>query len=113
MKKPLIIAAVLLLCACASDQRGKEEMSDINEILEFFQALDYENGLEVVVKTFERFPLQYAATLGLDGNAQVRPSSSNTKRTACCILTLSLFTPPTKNCSPIRIFRSASAISQP
>lgn len=42
MKKPLIIAAALLLCACASDQREKEEMSDINEILEFFQALDYE-----------------------------------------------------------------------
>ena len=73
MKKPLIIAAALLLCACASDQREKEEMSDMNETMEFFQSLDYENGLEAVVKTFERFPLQYAATLGLDGNAQVRP----------------------------------------
>ena len=41
--------------------------------LEFFRSLDYENGLDVVEKTFERFPLQYATTLGLDGKPQIRP----------------------------------------
>lgn len=41
--------------------------------LEFFQSLDYEDGLDVVVRTLDRFPLQYAATLGQDGNPQVRP----------------------------------------
>ena len=41
--------------------------------LDFFKALDYENGLEVVTKIFDRFPLQYAATIGLDEKPQVRP----------------------------------------
>ena len=41
--------------------------------LDFFQSLDYEDGLSVVTKTFDRFPLQYGTTLGLDGNPQIRP----------------------------------------
>ncbi len=41
--------------------------------IEFFQSLDYTNGLEVAVKTLRRFPLQYGTTLGLDGNPQIRP----------------------------------------
>ena len=41
--------------------------------LDFFKALDYENGLEVVTKIFKHFPLQYAATIGLDEKPQVRP----------------------------------------
>ena len=41
--------------------------------LEFFQSLDYEDGLSVVTKTFDRFSLQYGTTLGLDGNPQIRP----------------------------------------
>lgn len=41
--------------------------------LEFFKSLDYEDGLGVVTGTLERFPLQYAATLGLDGEPQLRP----------------------------------------
>ena len=41
--------------------------------LEFFQSLDYEDGLGVVTKTFDRFSLQYGTTLGLDGNPQIRP----------------------------------------
>lgn len=41
--------------------------------LEFFQSLNYDDGLSVVVSTFERFPLQYATTLGQDGNPQIRP----------------------------------------
>ena len=48
-------------------------VSSYEETMAFFQSLDFVNGLEVVVKTFERYPLQYAATMGLDGNAQVRP----------------------------------------
>lgn len=43
------------------------------DTLEFLKSLDYENGLEVVVKVFERFPLQYGVTLGLDGKPQIRP----------------------------------------
>ena len=49
----------------------KEDTSMTN--LEFFQSLDYEDGLSVVTKTFDRFPLQYSTTLGLDGNPQIRP----------------------------------------
>lgn len=41
--------------------------------LEFFQSLDYEDGLRVATKTFDRFSLQYGTTLGLDGNPQIRP----------------------------------------
>lgn len=36
--------------------------------LEFFKSLNYEDGLSVVVDVFHRYPLQYATTLGLDGN---------------------------------------------
>lgn len=49
----------------------KEDTSMTN--LEFFQSLDYEDGLSVVTKTFDRFSLQYGTTLGLDGNPQIRP----------------------------------------
>ena len=49
----------------------KEDTSMTN--LEFFQLLDYEDGLGVVTKTFDRFSLQYGTTLGLDGNPQIRP----------------------------------------
>ena len=41
--------------------------------LDFFKSLNYEDGLSVVVDVFHRFPLQYATTLGLDGNPQIRP----------------------------------------
>jgi len=41
--------------------------------LDFFKSLNYEDGLSVAVDVFHRFPLQYAATLGLDGNPQIRP----------------------------------------
>lgn len=40
---------------------------------DFFRSLDYENGFEVIEKTFRRFPMQYAATTGLDGRVQLRP----------------------------------------
>ena len=41
--------------------------------LDFFKSLNFEDGVSVVVDVFQRFPLQYAATLGLDGNPQIRP----------------------------------------
>jgi uncharacterized pyridoxamine 5'-phosphate oxidase family protein len=44
-----------------------------SDTLEFFKSLDYDDGLSVVTSVFARWPLQYGATLGLDGNAQVRP----------------------------------------
>ena len=41
--------------------------------MEFFKSLDYSDGLGVVKAIFSRFPLQYGATLGLDGAPQLRP----------------------------------------
>ncbi|MGT2925444.1 pyridoxamine 5'-phosphate oxidase family protein [Streptococcus caviae] len=41
--------------------------------LSFFQSLDFDNALEVVTRIFQRFPLQYGTTLGLDGHPQIRP----------------------------------------
>lgn len=57
---------LVILWSCVNEGR---EMTN----LEFFKSLDYEDGLSVVVDTFRRFPLQYAATLGQDGNPQIRP----------------------------------------
>ena len=41
--------------------------------LDFSKSLKFEDGVSVVVDVFHRFPLQYATTLGLDGNPQIRP----------------------------------------
>jgi len=41
--------------------------------LDFFKSLDYDDGLSVVTSVFEHFPMQYATTLGQDGNPQIRP----------------------------------------
>lgn len=57
---------VVILWSCVNEGR---EMTN----LDFFKSLDYEDGLGVVVETFNRFPLQYATTLGLDGKPQIRP----------------------------------------
>lgn len=68
----LVVMAVLLIAviiwACLREWR---EQSMTN--LDFFKSLNYEDGLSVVTDTLKRFPLQYAATLGQDGNPQVRP----------------------------------------
>ena len=61
-------AAVNMLSGCST---AKEEKAVSN--LDFFKSLDFEDGIRVVVDTFQRFPLQYAATLGRDGDAQIRP----------------------------------------
>jgi uncharacterized pyridoxamine 5'-phosphate oxidase family protein len=65
----VLLAAALLIAVGAELWKGEQTMSN----LEFFQSLDYDNGLEVVTRVFERFPLQYATTLGLDGEPQIRP----------------------------------------
>lgn len=40
---------------------------------EFFRSLNYENGIQAIEAIFRRFPMQYAATIGLDGKPQLRP----------------------------------------
>ncbi len=56
---------------CENEAVEIEEETMTN--LQFFQSLNYEDGIEVAVKTFERFPLQYGTTLGLNGSPQIRP----------------------------------------
>lgn len=71
-KTMLTLCSVLLIGAvifAAATQKEEAPMTN----LEFFQSLDYEDGLSVVTKTFDRFPLQYGTTLGRDGNPQIRP----------------------------------------
>ena len=70
----ILVFSMALSSGCTSEKQNMED--DIMEAvstLEFFKSLDYEDGLRVVVDVFERFPLQYATTLGLDGNPQIRP----------------------------------------
>lgn len=62
-----LLMGILLLAVIiwsVGRERNKTEMTN----LEFFKSLNYEDGLSAVVDTFERFPLQYATTLGQDGN---------------------------------------------
>lgn len=68
---PVVMGILLVFVSVWSYITEKEHRDMTN--LEFFQSLDYEDGLDVVVRTLDRFPLQYAATLGQDGNPQVRP----------------------------------------
>ena len=60
----------MAVCAVSEDHG---EMIEEQTTLKFFKSLNYDDGLSVVVDVFERFPLQYAATLGLDGSPQIRP----------------------------------------
>lgn len=70
----LLAAAILCTAGLTSAEPDKEDdpMAPIRT-LDFFKSLDYKDGLGVVTAVFERFPLQYATTLGLDGNPQIRP----------------------------------------
>jgi uncharacterized membrane protein YvbJ len=66
----VIVILVLMLVISRENENGKDnEMSN----LEFFQSLDYDDGINTIVQILNRFPVQYAATLGQDGNPQVRP----------------------------------------
>lgn len=67
----LVMSVFLLLVIIQACDMEKEDADMTN--LEFFKSLNYDDGLSVVVNTFERFPLQYATTLGQDGNPQIRP----------------------------------------
>jgi uncharacterized pyridoxamine 5'-phosphate oxidase family protein len=73
------LSAAFALVATAAlppaDAWAREEEQDATAMtnLEFFQSLDYDDGLAVVTGVFKRFPLQYAATLDLDGEPQLRP----------------------------------------
>jgi uncharacterized pyridoxamine 5'-phosphate oxidase family protein len=60
---------MLLVLLVLEQRNGGQAMNN----LEFFQSLNYDDGLEVVTSVFQRFPLQYASTLGLDGEPQIRP----------------------------------------
>ena len=68
----LVICIVFLLCIAVYSMTNQKE-EDVMSNLEFFHSLDYEDGNEVVTKTFQCFPLQYGTTLGVDGNPQIRP----------------------------------------
>lgn len=74
----ILISLFLLGCSVNKEtenpvQEEVNEMTQTSDTLEFFKSLDYDNGMDVVVQTFRRFPLQYGTTLGLDGNPQIRP----------------------------------------
>jgi uncharacterized pyridoxamine 5'-phosphate oxidase family protein len=78
----LILIVILILGLVAGgwlgmnyekQQQKQTETAAQSDTLEFFKSLDYDDGLSVVTSVFARWPLQYGATLGLDGNAQVRP----------------------------------------
>jgi uncharacterized pyridoxamine 5'-phosphate oxidase family protein len=69
-RKLLVLFLCLLLAGCSLAQPAQEkEMSN----LEFFQSLNYDDGLSVLEAVFDRFGMQYATTLGLDGAPQIRP----------------------------------------
>ncbi len=63
----LIVLCVILLGGMVMTAQAGETT------LDFFKKLNFEDGISVVVDVFHRFPLQYVATLGLDGNPQIRP----------------------------------------
>lgn len=44
-----------------------------NDTLSFLKTLDYNDGLSVALSILHHFPMQYGATTGLDGKAQIRP----------------------------------------
>ena len=67
-----ILAILCALIALTMPALAEEQEDDMTN-LEFFKSLHFDDGLSVVTEVFSRFPLQYAATLGLDGNAQIRP----------------------------------------
>jgi len=67
----LVLSTVVIFLVGLVCWREKVDNNMTN--LEFFKSLNFENGIDVVTDVFERFPLQYATTLGQDGNPQIRP----------------------------------------
>lgn len=68
----LVLCSIFLIGVILYTAATQKEDAPMTH-LEFFQSLNYEDGLNVVTKTFDRFSLQYGTTLGLDGNPQIRP----------------------------------------
>ena len=68
----LALCSVFLIGGIFCTVVSQEEVVPMTN-LEFFESLDYEDGLSVVTQTFDRFSLQCGTTLGLDGNPQIRP----------------------------------------
>ncbi len=75
MKRTLswLMALMLVVTILSGYALAAEEEENELTNLEFFESLDFDDGLSVVTETFRRFPLQYGTTLGLDGNPQIRP----------------------------------------
>lgn len=65
---------ILAILLCLTLAGGMVMTAHADEsTLDYFKGLNFDDGLSVVVDVFHRFPLQYATTLGLDGNPQIRP----------------------------------------
>ena len=71
-KFAVLTLALMLISTSVTVYADTAEDTDMTN-LEFFESLNFDDGLSVVVDVFERFPLQYATTLGKDGNPQIRP----------------------------------------
>lgn len=71
-KVMLVLCSIFLIGVILYTAVFPKEATPMTNV-EFFQSLDYEDGLSVVTKTFDRFSVQYGTTLGLDGNPQIRP----------------------------------------
>lgn len=79
----ILILIVPMLAACGNTQQEANPHQEISpaqegaetesETLAFFKSLDYSDGMSVVKAIFDRWPLQYGTTLGLNGAPQIRP----------------------------------------
>lgn len=78
-----LILTIPMLAACGSTrpevtptpetELTTESTETEPETLTFFKSLDYSDGMSVVKAIFDRWPLQYGTTLGLNGAPQIRP----------------------------------------
>lgn len=67
----IVITTIVVITVIESRYRLNKE--EIMTNLDFLKSLNYDDGLKVTTDIFERFPLQYATTLGVDGSPQIRP----------------------------------------
>ena len=75
----VLLALALLLPVLTACGKAEEPVETIpvseneSDTLAFFKSLDYSDGMSVVKAIFDRRPLQYGTTLGLNGAPQIRP----------------------------------------
>lgn len=75
----VLLALALLLPVLTACGKAEEPSQTIpvsegeSDTLAFFKSLDYSDGMSVVKAIFDRWPLQYGTTLGLNGAPQIRP----------------------------------------